>query len=483
MNVTRPEWFDNDPQWNASYEKTSADLSLWGIPVGNATGYALRLNTQKSPDDYPQDNIFESVQTLENNKPYYGNQLWANSKVVPESQGLWFHTPDQNTLYGSMRVYDDGVTVGGAYDWQYNMVVPNVPAGAVVYMRIKKAQNSSRVQKCIFAGSDASELTLTPVDPTATNPTEWVASIKNNNSEKKHLTLSFVGYTLEKLAVSMDSKSIGKTGFATESRARVIDHELTEYFTLAPVKAYQASFDNDTKPTKVILSQIRFMPAAPDLVKDDDGNVTEGGDGLTNNEGLGCVLYHDVEANSDESIGKSVTGGFHLFVPDMHDNKTDLEDWSSLVCNTQTNILRSCVPAATDNNDRLAATDNGDTRYILSAKPYQNAGEGYLANDGGKAGLVGFYKVDPQKGAKKTGNIAYMQLSSSQISNSKISMLFFDELFGETNNGIATGISEVNEENASNGKAEWYSIDGQKLNGVPTAKGLYIVNGKKVLVK
>ena len=227
------------------------------------------------------------------------------------------------------------------------------------------------------------------------------------------------------------------------------------------------------------------MPAAPDLVKDDDGNVTEGGDGLTNNEGLGCVLYHDVEANSDESIGKSVTGGFHLFVPDMHDNKTDLADWSSLVCDTETNILRSCVPAATSNTDRLAATAaNGDTRYILSAKPYQNAGQGYQAGDDGKAGLVGFYKVDPTNGgAKKTGNIAYMQLSSSQISNSKISMLFFDELFGEINNGIATGISEVNEENVMNGKAEWYSLDGRKLNGVPTAKGLYIVNGKKVLVK
>ena len=478
--VNRPKWFDNDTQWNASYEKTSADLSLWGIPVGNATGYALRLNTQKSPDKYPQDNIFESVQTLENNKPYYGNQLWANSKVVPESQGLWFHTPDQNTLNGSMRVYSDGMSVGGVPKWQYNMVVPNVPAGAVVYMRIKKA-TSYLEHKYKFAGSDASDLTLTPVDPKATNPTEWVASIKNNNSEKKHLTLSFVGYTLEKLAVSMDSKSIGKTGFATESRARVIDHSLTEYFTLAPVKAYQASFDNEDKPTKVILSQIRFMPAAPDFKKNEQNEVIN--DGLTDNEGLGCVLYHDVEANSDESIGKSVTGVFHLFVPDMHDNETDLADWGSLVCNTQTNILRSCVPAATNDNDRLAATDNGDTRYILSAKPYQNAGEGYLADDGGKAGLVGFYKVDPQKGANKTGNIAYMQLSSSQISNSKISMVFFDEMFGEINNGIATGISEVNEENASNGKAEWYSLDGQKLNGVPTAKGLYIVNGKKVLVK
>lgn len=469
------EWFDSDPLWNASYEKSSTDLSLWGAAAGNASGYALRLSSQESPDDYPQDNIFESAQDIN------GNQLWANGSIIPESQGLWYHTPDQITLNSSMRVYNDGMSVGGNPIWQYNMVVPNVPAGAVVYMRIKKAQNYF-VHKYKFAGSaQASDITLIPVDPTATVPTEWVASIKNNSSEKKHLTLSFVGYTLEKLAVSLDPKSIGKTGFATESRARIIDHDLTEYFTLAPVKAYQASFDDDSKPTKVILSQIRFMPAAPDLKKDNQGNVTD--DGLTNNAGLGCILYHDVEANTDEAIGKSVTGGFHLFVPDMHDNKNELSNWNELVCNTSTNILRSCVPAATEATDRLAATDGTDTRYILSAKPYQNAGEGYQANDGGKAGLVGFYKVDPINGAKKTGNIAYMQLSDSQINNSKISLLFFDELFGEISNGIATGISEVNEENASNGKAEWYSLDGQKLNGVPTAKGLYIVNGKKVLVK
>lgn len=478
MNVTMPEWFEDPALWNASYEKSSADLSLWGKPVGNVSGYALRLNTQKSPDKYPQDNIFESVQTLENNEPYYGNQFWANSKIVPESQGLWFHTPNQNTLNGSMRVYGDGASVGGNPNWQYNMVIPNVPAGAVVYMRIKKAADYLE-HKYKFAGSAASDLTLTSVPKKkATDPDEWVASIKNNNSEKKHLTLSFVGYTLEKLAVSMDSKSIGKTGFATESRAHVIDHELTEYFTLAPVKAYQASFDNDEKPTKVILSQIRFMPAAPDLKKNEQDEVID--DGLTNNEGLGCILYHDVEANSDESIGKSVTGGFHLFVPDMHDNEDDLKEWNNLVCDTETNILRSCVPAAIDDNDRLAAEDDGDTRYILSAQPYYNAGEGYQANDGGKAGLVGFYKVDPIKGAKKTGNIAYMQLSSGQIPQAKMSMVFFDELVFEDNNGTATAI-----DNASNEVMEndyYYTLSGLRVKQ-PKAGGIYIKNGKKVVVK
>ncbi len=34
---------------------------------------------------------------------------------------------------------------------------------------------------------------------------------------------------------------------------------------------------------------------------------------------------------------------------------------------------------------------------------------------------------------------------------------------------------------ASNG--QWYALDGQRLSGKPTRKGLYIRNGKKVRVK
>jgi hypothetical protein len=30
-------------------------------------------------------------------------------------------------------------------------------------------------------------------------------------------------------------------------------------------------------------------------------------------------------------------------------------------------------------------------------------------------------------------------------------------------------------------EGEWYSIDGRKLNGKPTTKGIYINHGKKVI--
>ena len=50
--------------------------------------------------------------------------------------------------------------------------------------------------------------------------------------------------------------------------------------------------------------------------------------------------------------------------------------------------------------------------------------------------------------------------------------------------GEYTGIISVSKESRSGAApAAWYTLDGRKLDGVPTAKGLYINKGKKVIVK
>ena len=46
-----------------------------------------------------------------------------------------------------------------------------------------------------------------------------------------------------------------------------------------------------------------------------------------------------------------------------------------------------------------------------------------------------------------------------------------------------TGISSTtNYTNYTNDNA-WYTLDGRKLDGKPTTKGLYINNGKKTVIK
>ncbi len=49
--------------------------------------------------------------------------------------------------------------------------------------------------------------------------------------------------------------------------------------------------------------------------------------------------------------------------------------------------------------------------------------------------------------------------------------------------GIATRIENGQRESVKGQSEEWFTIDGQKLNGMPAKKGVYIQNGKKTVVK
>jgi len=55
-----------------------------------------------------------------------------------------------------------------------------------------------------------------------------------------------------------------------------------------------------------------------------------------------------------------------------------------------------------------------------------------------------------------------------------LSLEFYDD---------ATGIADVRNKMSDAVTEDWYSLDGRKLQGRPTKKGLYLLNGKKVVVR
>lgn len=83
----------------------------------------------------------------------------------------------------------------------------------------------------------------------------------------------------------------------------------------------------------------------------------------------------------------------------------------------------------------------------------------------------GFHKFG---GAKVPARKAFFTVSSSEKARS-FSMVFDDETTSLREKGIVKSEEFL-------AAAEWYTLDGRKLQGKPTQKGLYIVNGKKVLV-
>ena len=68
-----------------------------------------------------------------------------------------------------------------------------------------------------------------------------------------------------------------------------------------------------------------------------------------------------------------------------------------------------------------------------------------------------------------------------ESNSAKFEMLFDDDMNGDDENET-TGIEAVISE-AENNSEIWYSLKGERLSGKPTQKGLYICNGKKVIIK
>lgn len=439
-----------------SYQKSARDLSLWE-EIGDGKSYYLRLNSQttNTPDTYnARDDIFETAQEID------GNQVWANKEVVPETQGLWFYTPDNIQSTAKWIISPEGMDYLG----RHMLVVPNVPDGAAVYLRMKTNLGDPHTCTYRFGKNDAA--TFTPIQVNGKTD-EWIVAIKNNTGAKSHLTLTLTGYQLKKLGVSLDPKAVNSKGWTSESRTRDIDAALTSYLTGQPIKTYfagQPNYDNRT----LVLTDIsnsatnHVMPA-----------------------NTGCVLYSTTDGKVE-----IIDGGFHLFVPDMHDKTGKFADPTEKINGAAVNMLKPQLTQVTPLPE-YDGTGTTYTNYVLSYKHYKYDASG---NYTGEAvdGPEMFYRV-ANTGIGMRANSAYLPLltdkvkPSGQGAHAKYSFLFadWDDLTFDEFGGIATGVEKVEGTSspAQYGNEGWYTINGQKLSGKPTTSGLYIINGKKVVVK
>lgn len=470
-----------------SYQRTARDLSLWEVNSTNGY-YFLRLNSQVTPPNgtsNPKDNIFETAKAI------YGNQVWANGEVIPETQGLWFYT-ENNTQRDAAKwtISDYGMNF---YGDNHTVVVPNVPKDAAVYLRMVKIpdENSSYTYQFkdkdgnIASGSEylvyTGEVEVSTIDESTgeeSTSKEYILAIKNNGTTKKHFILSIGGYELKKLGVSTDPKAVNTKGWTSESRDHAIDAALTPYLTGKPIKTYfagQPNYGNRTLVlTDISTSQSNYvMPA-----------------------GTGCVLFNeaakDYQNVTDYIEGKVeiFDGGFHLFVPDMHDGEKLANPNATTTSGAKVNMLKPQLTKV----DKMAEGDDTNTYYVLSYKYYDLDADGNKKSNTAIAGPEMFYRV-AKTGIGMKANSAYLALPTSEVKPKSretveapakcYSFVFadYDDFFSSNLNGIATEIEEVETVTPQTVQEGWYTINGQKLSGRPTTSGLYIVNGKKVLVK
>lgn len=125
-----------------------------------------------------------------------------------------------------------------------------------------------------------------------------------------------------------------------------------------------------------------------------------------------------------------------------------------------------------EGNLLVATTSDGRVPSSSSKNGYDNYILFGAKGDPGEP--RGFYHV--KKGGdinEEPYNKAYLHIETGD-SEAPLRILLEDE-------GNATRIANINTQKAADGA--WYTTIGVKLNGVPTLKGMYIHNGKKVMIK
>ena len=303
------------------------------------------------------------------------------------------------------------------------------------------------------------------------NSDNGVYKYKVTNTGNANLTFA-EGTHIYKIGVTHLLKEIhpvGGAGWATESRNHAIDHGLTGYFTQNDVNAYTVGYDSyDLNTATVALTPIY-----------EDGYVEKN---------TGVVLKLDAVDNLSKANAEKMVP---LFYPSY------TRGASTTLVDFPTNNMM--YPNLTAIRHYLEESD-GYTKFILTnvhwTWTYDQQSQ-TLSSEGPKqAEAAGFYRLHIYNDKTKdtmADNTAYLRVPTSELPiavwnlpTSSNAAPVRNSIGIRTENVISTDItpSPIIDYPSSTADVEvWYTLNGIRLDRRPTKPGLYICNGKKVMVR
>ena len=385
------------------------------------------------------------------NEPFSGGLMWSTGQLYAgngafdESFGLSISTPGNDDQYnGGLRITEEGLSLTGG---TWKVTIPLVGSIASVYVRA--SQIGSRE---ITAGVGSEETAFTYVGEATDGTGDKIYAVKGTGED---MTLFFQNLIIKKIAISQDPKTVNKLGYATESRNVEIDPELMGYMTGTGLKAYTVTAvnygDDPGDKASVVLTQIPTEKVM--------GPANTG-------DHRAYIIYNTDETAKAVSI---LDGGFHLFVPDMHDVSSASGAKKSLL-NVDGNALVSSI------NGGAIPQESGDyTNYLMNYK--------YTGSDGKQQeGPEAFYRAS--KSASLGANKAYLPLLTAKVkpSDTTAGAKFAIVFVNEEENTETTSLDGVNATETIAGDNAIYTLSGVKVSK-PQKGGIYIKNGKKIIVK
>nr|WP_296024839.1 Ig-like domain-containing protein [uncultured Prevotella sp.] len=264
---------------------------------------------------------------------------------------------------------------------------------------------------------------------TITNSNNNYVSVYRLGDKAKDLTFCVYNCKLYRIAVVKDNKTIGSAEndnikYATYSQSYPVDYSLNERLNGTAVTAYSVSTDYQSNATSV--------------------NFTV----LPNNQsasGEGVIL------KTSGKLGES----HPIFTTDVNTIP-------------QTLTSNALVGTGDKATEFATAKKEGFQNYILTTRYFHLDKEDQVIDGNRQC----FYKW--VKGNVKR-NLAYLQLKNPSNANAKT--IIYLDWFGDT-----TGIHGMTAPSQVTSGKTYYTLDGRKVTS-PTQKGIYIINGKKIIIK
>ena len=255
---------------------------------------------------------------------------------------------------------------------------------------------------------------------------------------------------------------------------------------------------NVVPATAVVLDDTKDMKTSLDAVKNTSKVVTFTTRALTANSWNVMVLPFDITVSElSQTLGYAVVdvmdqnaedGNVHFniymgtikantpFMFKVDGQKTNLTQVAFAahpIVYDLTNADEDAVQLDATGNSYI--TDKAGNKLIGTYKTTAiNAGEYYLGNVSETPGVVvPGWKPAAAGASPIKGERAILVLNSTSAARILI----------EEPNGTVTEIETINAESRSVETNGWYTLNGVKLQGMPTQKGIYINNGKKIVIK
>ena len=351
----------------------------------------------------------------------------ASNTPLPELRGLLFNLVKNDKDRFQIVCKNGSKAKGDTYLFlnggTHYVTIQSVPAKAMVYIE----HNGSK---------EMFNLNTLDVDSikTITNSNKNRVSVYQLRNTTKDLTFCVQNCKLYRIAIVKDNKTIGSATqdyikYATYSQSYPVDYNLNKILNGTAVTAYSVSADYKSNATFV--------------------NFTE----LPNNQsasGEGVIL------KTSGNLGES----HPIFTTDV--NTTPQKPAS--------NALVGTGDEATKFDD---AKKEGCQNYILTNKYFhldkdENQTGGVI--DGNRQCFYKWVRGDAKR------NFAYLQLKNPSNANAAKTVIYLD-WFGDT-----TGIHGMTAPSQVTSGKTYYTLDGRKVTS-PTQKGIYIINGKKIIIK